>query len=235
MLNDFNIQYVSNIMFPCLLSTFMTIGMTTLSPVKSRREEYSEATREALLTAARTLFVAGGYQQVGIEAIAKAARVTRGAFYHHFTDKAALFEALVVALQADAAERIRAIAGERAQIWDRLLAGVAAFLDIFAEPAYLRLVIEDAPSVLGLARCRRIEEQFTIGLMMGAFADLRAAGEINVDDPNLAARMIAAMICQAALMLVDAADAPQMRRSALNLIERMLMDLREPRQGARSD
>lgn len=197
-------------------------------PVKSRREEYSDATREALLTSAQTLFMEGGYQQVGIEAIAKAARVTRGAFYHHFPDKAALFEALVIALQADAAGQVRIVAGKKAQTWDRLQAGAAAFLDVCAKPAYRRLVIEDAPAVLGPARCRKIEEQFTVGLMIQAFVDLQAAGQINIDDPPLAARMIAAMICQAALMLVDAAAASQVRRSAVGLIERVMAGLREP-------
>src|SRR3546814_10364324 len=80
------------------------MSMNTLRPMrieseKTRREEYSEATRAALLDAAKRLFTANGYQATGIEAVAQASRVTRGALYHHFTDKRALFDALVVELQ----------------------------------------------------------------------------------------------------------------------------------------
>ena len=62
---------------------------------RSRREEYSDATRQALLEAGRDIFAREGYQAAGIEAISRAARVTRGAFYHHFEDKKALFDAVV--------------------------------------------------------------------------------------------------------------------------------------------
>lgn len=80
-------------------------------PPKSRREEYADATRQALISAAGELFASQGYQQVGIEAIARSARVTRGAFYHHFADKAELFDALVGALQEQAAAKVQAAAG----------------------------------------------------------------------------------------------------------------------------
>src|SRR5712672_2002357 len=82
--------------------------MQTPEPERSRRDEYTEATRQALLKAGRDIFAKEGYQAAGIEAISRAARVTRGAFYHHFADKQALFDAVVVAMQAEAAARIQA-------------------------------------------------------------------------------------------------------------------------------
>ena len=69
--------------------------MENVGPFKTRREEYADATREALVTAAGELFTSEGYQQVGIEAIARKARVTRGAFYHHFDSKDELYAAAV--------------------------------------------------------------------------------------------------------------------------------------------
>src|SRR5215475_15784895 len=85
---------------------------------RSGRDEYTEATRQALLAAGREAFARGGYQEAGVEAISRAARVTRGAFYHHFEDKKALFDAVVVAMQAEAAAKIETAAKSQRKIWD---------------------------------------------------------------------------------------------------------------------
>src|SRR5690348_3561693 len=116
---------------------------------KSRREEYSEATRQALLDAGREAFAKNGDQAANMEAISRAARVTRGAFYHHFADKKALFEAVVVAMQAEAARRIETAAKVERKIWSRLSVGIDAYLDVCEEPTYARIVVQEAPAVLG--------------------------------------------------------------------------------------
>ncbi|MGR4862811.1 TetR/AcrR family transcriptional regulator [Caulobacter sp. LARHSG274] len=202
------------------------VDMSDAAPnfgVKSRREEYAETTREALLEAARLLFVSEGYGQAGVEAIARAARVTRGAFYHHFEDKAALFEALVERLQAQAAGRVRQAAAEIADPTRRLLVGSAAFLEACVEPDYRRLVIEEAPAVLGAARCRAIEDRYAIGMMVAAISDLHAAGRFQAADPALAARMIAAMLCEAALLIGEAEDPKPLRAATLETVERVFL------------
>src|SRR5215470_19338282 len=95
---------------------------------RSRREEYSEATRQALLDAGREAFARSGYQAAGIEAISRFARVTRGAFYHHFEDKKALFDAVVVAMQAEAVATVNAKSRVQRKTWDRMFAGIDAYL-----------------------------------------------------------------------------------------------------------
>ena len=203
------------------------VGMSDAA-VRSRREEYAETTREALLEAARQLFVTEGYGQAGVEAIARAARVTRGAFYHHFEDKAALFEALVERLQAKAAARVRQAAADVADPNRRLLVGAEAFLEACVAPDYRRLVIEDAPAVLGAARCRAIEDRYAIGMMVAAITDLKAAGRFGVSDPVLAARMIAAMLCEAALLIGEAEDPTPLRRAALEIVEQVFRTFSRP-------
>src|SRR5437763_12262219 len=111
-------------------------GMQDAGRERTRREEYTEATRQALLAAGRDAFAREGYQAAGIETISRAARVTRGAFYHHFEDKRALFDGVVVAMQVEAATRIEATARTERKIWDRLSAGIDAYLDVCLEPAY---------------------------------------------------------------------------------------------------
>jgi AcrR family transcriptional regulator len=194
----------------------------TDQPVLSRREEYSEATRQALLAAAREIFVQQGYQETGIETISRAARVTRGAFYHHFADKKALLEALVIDIQGSAARTVVARARSKADPWERLRIGAAAFLEVCMEPAYRRLVIQEAPAVLGASRCRAIAEAHAVGLFIAALRELQKIGQFNFENVELAGRMIAAMICEAALLLADAKHPAQLKRQINSIIERIL-------------
>src|SRR3989440_5407971 len=145
--------------------------MEESKPERSRREEYTEATRQALLSAGRDIFATEGYQAAGIEAISRAARVTRGAFYHHFEDKKALFDAVVVALQAETTAKIEERGRSQRKIWDRMNVGIDAYLDACLEPAYARIVIQEAPAVLGNKRYRDIEEAYPMALLT---ADLNA-------------------------------------------------------------
>ena len=195
-------------------------------PTKSRREEYSEATREALLAAASELFVQHGYHDVGIESIARAARVTRGAFYHHFADKTALFDRLILKLQQDAATRVVTKAQRERDRWKQLRSGIDAFLEICTEPTYRRLVIEEAPGVLGSKRCREIEDQTAVGLMVRAMVELKRFGELAVDDAALAARLIASLICEVALLLADSTDRKSLRSAANKIVDRVLTAFR---------
>ena len=197
-----------------------THPMPTAGPTpKSRREEYADATRQALITAAGELFTSEGYQQVGIETIARSARVTRGAFYHHFADKAELFDALVESLQADAASKVSSAAAA-APAAKRMSAGIREFLEVCTEPAYRQLVIETAPAVLGPARCREIEEAHVYGLLIGALTNQTTGKEKA--KAYLAARMIGSMVCEAAQLLDGADDPVALKAEALKLVESMV-------------
>ncbi|MFM0249125.1 TetR/AcrR family transcriptional regulator [Paraburkholderia sediminicola] len=197
-----------------------THPMPTAGPTpKSRREEYADATRQALITAAGELFTSEGYQQVGIETIARNARVTRGAFYHHFADKAELFDALVESLQADAASKVSSAAAA-APATKRMSAGIREFLEVCTEPAYRQLVIETAPAVLGPARCREIEEAHVYGLLIGALTNQTTGKEKA--KAYLAARMIGSMVCEAAQLLDGADDPVALKAEALKLVESMV-------------
>jgi AcrR family transcriptional regulator len=186
---------------------------------KTRRAEYADATREALLEAARELFTSDGYSQVSIEAIAQKARVTRGAFYHHFADKAGLLDALVVALQADATRRVRASTAA-APPSRRVKAGIAAFLEICCEPAYRHLVLETAVAVLGADRCREIEETSTFGLLTAALQTQAEPGSSAAKNLQLATRMLGRMICESAQLIDTAADREAFKADAQRIVKR---------------
>ena len=188
----------------------------------SRRDEYTAATRRALLSAGRDIFTREGYQAAGIEAISRAARVTRGAFYHHFEDKKSLFDAVVVAMQQEAAARIGERARTQRKVWDRLSVGIDAYLDVCLEPAYGRIVIQEAATVLGNARYREIEEAYPMALLTATLDALKRQGELDFEDIELLSRMVDAMICKVALMLPEADDPTKLRERGQKIISSLL-------------
>ncbi len=196
--------------------------MEESKPERSRREEYTEATRQALLSAGRDIFATVGYQAAGIEAISRAARVTRGAFYHHFEDKKALFDAVVVALQAETTAKIEERGRSQRKIWDRMNVGIDAYLDACLEPAYARIVIQEAPAVLGNKRYRDIEEAYPMALLTASLNALKRDGELDFEDIDLLSRMVDAMICKVALMLPEADNPKKLRERGQKIIGSLL-------------
>ena len=187
----------------------------------TRGEEHADATRAALLKAGRALFARDGYQKTSIDAVARRARLTKGALYHHFEDKRALFDAVVVALQNEMTATVDArVAGERER-WARLKLGITAFLDACGEPAYRRLVIQDAPAVLGMARFREIDDD-ALDSFRRAIASLHDKGEIDFANAALLTRLVAALVWETAMLLAEAAEPARLRDEALAAIYRVI-------------
>jgi hypothetical protein len=105
---------------------------------------------------------------------------------------------------------------------DRMMAGIEAFLDACTDPAYRRLVIQEAPAILGGTRCREIGERYPFGLLISAFAELKKAGRLDVGDDYLAARMIGNMICEASLLMGDAKQPAAVKTQALDILGRVM-------------
>jgi AcrR family transcriptional regulator len=116
--------------------------------VKTLRARQAEATRQLLVSVARELFMEGGYAATSVEDIIQRAGVARGALYHHFTGKDALFRAVYDAVQAETASRVVTAALAVQDPWGAVRAGLSAFLDACLEPAFRRIVVLDSVSVL---------------------------------------------------------------------------------------
>jgi AcrR family transcriptional regulator len=119
--------------------------------VKSLRERQAEATRQLLVSVARELFAERGYAGTSVEEIIQRAGVARGALYHHFPGKDALFRAVYDAVQADIASRVVAAALAGPDPWAGVRAGLSAFLDACLEPEFRRIVVLDSVPVLAAA------------------------------------------------------------------------------------
>lgn len=140
----------------------------------------SAATRAALLAAARDLFVEKGYAATGTPELVARASVTRGALYHHFADKQALFRALVE-IEAEAVAAEVEHASRDADPVQALAAGSRAFVTAMARPGRTRLLLVEAPAVLGRAEVdaidarhagRTLREGLQAGMSAGALRPL---------------------------------------------------------------
>jgi AcrR family transcriptional regulator len=116
--------------------------------VKTLRERQAESTRQMLVSVARELFAERGYAATSIEEIIQRAGVARGALYHHFAGKDALFRAVYDAVQAETATRVVAAALAGPDPWAGVRAGLSAFLDACLEPEFRRIVVLDSVPVL---------------------------------------------------------------------------------------
>ena len=101
-------------------------------------------------------------------------------------------------------------------------AGIDAYLDACLEPAYGRVVVQEAPAVLGTRRYREIEEAYPMALLTATLDALKRKGELEFEDVDLLSRMLDAMICKMALMLPEADDPPTLRERGQNIIGRLL-------------
>ena len=204
----------------------MLTTMVTKDSMKSRRDEYTEATRFALMAAGRETFAREGYQSASVEVISRTARVTRGAFYHHFEDKQALFDAIVVAMQSKAASTVEKCARQHPKIWDRLSTGIDAYLDVCLEPDYARIVVREAPVVLGQSRFQEIEEKYPQALLKATLAALKQQGELDFGDINLLSHLVDALICKIAVLLPETADPAALRADGNRVLDGLLDGLR---------
>ncbi|RFB90272.1 TetR family transcriptional regulator [Rhizobium leguminosarum bv. trifolii] len=145
---------------------------------RSNRER-TEQTRQALIDAGRRLFVAKGYADTATPEIVTAAGVTRGALYHHFEDKKALFRAVIAGEMQEVAKTIEASSAPEDRPRDALIAGASAYFTAMAQPGRTRLLLMEAPAVLGLPATAALDaENAEASLRRGLAALIPAAGSL---------------------------------------------------------
>ncbi len=153
--------------------------------METRRQRYSEATKQALVEVAERLFTAHGYSSTSLDAISAGADVTKGALYHHFSGKQAIFEAAFERVQSRATTGIADAAAGHPDPWDKAQAGMRAFLEAVQEPAYRQVVVSDGPSALGHERYREQEERSTYALVDEIVRSVLTAEGRDLDDAML--------------------------------------------------
>ncbi|HST41975.1 MAG TPA: TetR/AcrR family transcriptional regulator [Conexibacter sp.] len=170
------------------------------------QRERSDTTRAALLAAARPLFAEHGFAAVGTEAIVRAAGVTRGALYHQFTDKTELFAAVFELVEQELVEQIGLSLADVADPGEVLAAGVDAWLDACSEPAVQRIVLIEAPAVLGWERWRAVGQANGIGLVEAALHAAIADGRIREQPVRPLAHVLIGALDEAAIYVARSDD-----------------------------
>src|SRR3954453_10610011 len=174
-------------------------------PNRGRRTqaERAEATRGALIAAARRLFTERGYDDVGTEEIVRAAGVTRGALYHHFGGKSGLLDAAYEQLEAESTARVARIVlgSDLHSPLQAMKAGVEAFLEEGEKPELGQIALHDAPAVLGWERWREIGAANGLALIEASLAAAIEAGEIRSVPVKPTAHLLMGALDEAAMLL----------------------------------
>jgi AcrR family transcriptional regulator len=195
---------------------------------KSRRDEYAEQTRAAVVEAAVSLFAANGYAATTVDAVAADARVAKGGVYHHFANKAELFEAAFIAMEERLLARVVAAINDATDMEQMVISGIDVFLAECCEPDFRQIALLEAPAALGWARWKEIDEQFFLGLMKSGLDDLASTGRYEIPDGDLTARVLLAALTEAGLSAATAARPKVEVKRAKAVIGRLLHGLRIP-------
>jgi AcrR family transcriptional regulator len=188
------------------------------------QEERSAATRDALISAARRLWGQRGYAEVGTPEIAKVAGVTRGAMYHHFADKAALFRDVLEAVEQDVMARMAAfvVSSGGTTPADAIRAAVDAWLEISCDPEVRQLMLLDAPSVLGWTEFRDVSQRYSLGMTEQMLTEAIKAGQLARQPVRPLAHILIGALDEAAMAIATADDPKRARRETRQVLHRLI-------------
>jgi AcrR family transcriptional regulator len=194
----------------------------------SLRAEQVAQTRAALVVAGRLLFGRDGFAATSVEDLARAARVTTGALYHHFPTKTKLFEAVFEGAHAELMAASAQAAISAPDELEFLVRGFDAFLDAILAPDLQRIVIIDAPAVLGLARFTELDERYAATAVVASLDAATRSGRLRVDDSQTLARLLFGAVTRGAMLIANSSDPLATKDSVATTLRTMLAGF-EPR------
>ncbi len=177
------------------------------------QEDRSRTTRAALEQAGRSLFAERGFAATSAEQLVAAAGVTRGALHHHYGDKRGLFLAVLEQVETEATAEISdaLAATDPDDVLAGMTVGLACFLEICARPEVLRIVLMDAPTVLGWPAFREFEARHGLGLITDQLQRATDAGLIPAVPVPVLAQLLLSAITEASLIVAHSADPDRAR------------------------
>jgi AcrR family transcriptional regulator len=194
----------------------------------SLRAEQVAQTRGALIAAGRRLFGEKGFRATSVEDLAREARVTTGALYHHFPTKTALFEAVFVQAHTDMMKAATTAAQGATDGVEELALGFEAFLDGVLDRDVQRILLLDGPAVLGLSRFTELDEQYAHAVIVHAITEATRRGLIQVDDPDTTTRLLLGALTRGAMLIANSEDPFQTRHAVAASLRAMLSGFTPP-------
>jgi AcrR family transcriptional regulator len=199
-----------------------------MSTPKSRRDQFSEATRAALLDTATKRFAELGYAGTSLEDVAADIRASRGAVYHHFSSKRALFEAVFARLETNAVDAAAKAGARGTNAWENALLALDEFFDQCCDPVYGRIVWQEGPLALGWACWIEEEQKYAYGMVEEFVRALLESGELTPVPLETTTQLAFGMLGAAGQALSGAPSGEQQRIKSeyREVIGRMLTGLR---------
>jgi AcrR family transcriptional regulator len=152
--------------------------------------------------------------------------VTRGALYHHFSGKEDLFRAVAEQVEEEMTRKSAEAALAHQDPWDQQRAGWEAFLDACLDPAVQRIILLDAPSVLGPKAWREIASKYGLALVQFGITSLIEAGLIEEQPVDPLAHLVIGALSEAAVVIAQAEDTEAARAEMGAALERLMVGLR---------
>lgn len=162
---------------------------------------YAALTRDAVLEAARTLFVDRGFADTSVEDIAKLANVSKGAVYHHFSDKQAIFTQLFRDSLAGGLATVANAMTDVEDPWERVVRALRSYLTVYAEDKEARSLLQQVVGVLGEARTCALDEELVLPMIRALLVELDDAGELKPVSIEATTRLVFDVLCGAAKSL----------------------------------
>lgn len=171
---------------------------------------HAELTRTAVLDAARTLFVAKGFEATSVDEIAQASHSSKGAVYHHFRDKQAIFAEVFRLSQADVMQAVlpgvlESMPGD-ASPWEQALLAISAVLRCYVDNHDARVLLRESASALGWDRKQIVDEELALPLLRAVLGELIEAGEIEAVPVGVTAELLYALLSKTGPIIAAAAD-----------------------------
>ena len=193
-----------------------------------KRAAQGRATRGQLIEVATSLFAEHGYEGTSIEAVLAAAGVSRGALYHHFAGKEALFTAVVLAISDRVTAEVTEAIRDCTEPVDAMRTGALAWIDLAGDPVIQRVMLVDAPSVLGWEQWRAMDEGRTAGAMRGMLQAVSDSGHLPQELVEPFSHMILAALDEAAMVVARAPDSRAAVAEGRQAVEELLNRLLRP-------
>jgi AcrR family transcriptional regulator len=176
------------------------------------------------VSTARRLFAERGYADVAAAEIVSAAGLTRGALYHHYDDKRDLFRAVFIEMESEMTADIQVAAGTAApgDLGGAMTAALDAYLAECERDEVVRIMLTDAPLVLGWREWRDLETKHGLGLISMMLQAAMEAGLLVRQPVQVLAQLVLSALNEGALLVADARDAAERARVRVEVRQGLL-------------
>ncbi|KSQ79609.1 TetR family transcriptional regulator [Pseudomonas aeruginosa] len=185
------------------------------------RAEMIEETRAKLIDAARRAFADNGYAGASMDELTASAGLTRGALYHHFGDKKGLLAAVVQQIDDEMNLRLGAILAAGEDLWSGFRAYNRAYLKMALEAEIQRIVLRDAPAILG-SPSSEASQLRCLSSMTGQLRELMDSGRVRRTDAEALAWLLNGALVDAALRIANAEHPPESLARACQALDVLL-------------